>query len=142
MRTLLALHRTEEAEEALFAAEQGRAQGLTDLMLLYIALIKVILSDLTNTEETVSYVSSNVNTEAVFLALEGNTINFWVPSQRNILRYRQKKVAGEEDASNFLQNLTKNAVQENAIRGRIVWCHDISETPVFVIRFCAKFKNR
>jgi len=69
LRTLLALQRT---EEALFATEQGRAQGLTNLMLLH--GLEVLLSGLTNSKETVSYISSSVNTEAVFLALEGSYV--------------------------------------------------------------------
>ena len=46
LRTLLALQRT---EEALFATEQGRAQGLTNLMLLH--GLEVLLSGLTNSKE-------------------------------------------------------------------------------------------
>lgn len=95
-RTLLKLHMT---DEALFAAEQGRAQDLVDRLNMHFGFT------FTNEHVPVSRIVRDISTQTLFLALEDNKINLWVIKKGNEIRFRQKVI----DPSLSLKHLTHNA---------------------------------
>ena len=121
-RTLVKLQKT---DEALCVAEQGRAQALIDLMKLRYGFGHPSLTD--ELKETISVIVSNISTQTVFIALESNTINFWVLCKENGVQFVQKDtdVEDDDDAASFLQGLIKDAFNENGI-GVGVLCEDRS----------------
>ena len=73
-RTLLKLQTT---DEALFVAEQGRAQALIDLMKFQLDA-ESLPSTSDESKETIFDVSNKVPAQTVFVGLKSNTTNFWV----------------------------------------------------------------
>ena len=114
-RTLVRLSKT---DEALCAAEQGRAQALMDLMELRYGL------ELLDLKEMASSIVSDVSSQIAFVALEGNKVNLWVLRKGNDVQFRQNEVE-DGGAACFLEGLRKNALKENHV-GRYVKCEDRS----------------
>ena len=99
-RTLLKLHKY---HEALYVAEQGRAQALVDLLHLQHGVKDECDAD---TEGTIrSYISSEIKTQTVFFALESNKIHYWVFGRGKQLQFRQKEI----NISTVLQRSLENA---------------------------------
>lgn len=94
-RTLLKLHMT---DEALFAAEQGRAQDLVDRLNMHFGV------RFTKEHVPVSRIVRDISTQTLFLALEDNKINLWVIKKGNEIRFRQKVI----DPSLSLKHLNNN----------------------------------
>ena len=76
-RTLL---KNGETDETLCAADQGRAQALMDILKKQFG-IEVQPSPSVEPKETVSYIFKDFSTQTVFMALDGDTINFWILSK-------------------------------------------------------------
>ena len=112
-RFLLRLSKT---NEALCAAEQGRAQALMDLMKKQYGL-QLLSSEFPDDQETFSNLASSTSTQTIFVALEGRKINLWVLCKGKNVQFQQNTVE-ERDASCFLERLRKSVLQENQIRGR------------------------
>ena len=111
------LLRTQSTDEALYAAEQGRAQALMDLLKLQYGFTEPF-SSVSEPKETVSYLLSQLSTQIVFLALSNDAINFWIFCQENGIRFRQKKMdigQTSENVSTLLQNLIIDALQGNGV---------------------------
>ena len=72
-----ALSKNGEVNEALHAAEQGRAQALSDILKVQYGVDEKPSPEVT-TKETISALSEYLPAEAVFTALEGNRISFWL----------------------------------------------------------------
>ena len=119
-RTLVRLSKT---NEALCAAEQGRAQALTDLMKLKYGL-ELLPSKSRDLEKTLSSIVSEVSTQIVFVALEGKKINLWVICKGNDVQFRQNDIKGL-NACCLLDTLVKDVFEENGV-GRCVKCEDRS----------------
>ena len=111
------LLKIQDTDEALCAVEQGRAQALTDLLNFQYGF-RVPPSDLLAHRKTLSYFLKDVSQLIVFVALKGDTVNFWIFCKGNGVQFRQKRIdnipAGD-DATTMLQNLTKTAFGENDI---------------------------
>ncbi|KAL9954091.1 hypothetical protein ACROYT_G041585 [Oculina patagonica] len=121
------LLRTESTDEALCAAEQGRAQALMDLLKLQYGF-QESLSGSCEPNEAVSYILSDVSTKTVFVALGSDTINFWILCKGNGIQFRQKKIDNIRtgvDATTLLQNVMKTAFQANGV-GVAVKCENRS----------------
>lgn len=114
-RTLL---KTNKAEEALLAAEQGRAQALMDLMESRYDLSRSVEPESYESAETISAILSSISTctQMVFLAVDGDTINFWVlckgiNDKAHNVQLRQKKTErGTTNYGTTLDDLVKNAL--------------------------------
>ena len=90
-RTLLRLQKT---TEALSAAEHGRAQALIDsLKMQYDFTTSPTAAS--EPKETIDYISSNISTQIVFVALLENTINYWVLGKGNDIQYIKKEIKDE-----------------------------------------------
>ena len=108
LRLLLKLYKT---DEALSAAEQGRAQALTDLMASNYCLEFPLPLSLEHTE-MMSHIARDTSSQVVFVALEDKKINLWVLSKRQGNQFRQYYVQAR-DAFSYLMSLTKAAFTEN-----------------------------
>ena len=71
------LVRLSKTDEALCAAEQGRAQALMELMKIQYDL-QLLSSEFPDVQQTFSNEARSTSTQTVFVALEGKTINLWV----------------------------------------------------------------
>ena len=110
------LVRLSKIDEALCAAEQGRAQALMDLMKIQYDL-QLPHSEFPGDEEKFSNLTGPTSTQTVFVALQGKTINLWVLCKGNNVQFRQNTVE-ERDAVCFIERLRKSVLKENQIRGR------------------------
>ena len=93
--TLLKL---QDIDEALCAAERGRAQALVDDLKMQYGFT-VMSSVSLEPKETVSYISSGLTTQTVFVGLEHNKMSFWVISigNSNRIQFRQREIGGAQE---------------------------------------------
>lgn len=104
----ISLLKLERIEDALHAAERGRAQALVDGLKGECHLTD-LPSALLSPEKVISYITSKLSSKVVFIGHQRNTINFWVISTGGRVDFRQKKVAGksmDEDSITALLNAT------------------------------------
>ncbi|XP_068727678.1 tetratricopeptide repeat protein 28-like [Montipora capricornis] len=85
-----ALLKNGEVDEALFAAEQGRAQALTDILKVQFGVDEEVSSAVAT--ETFSAIMKCLPLQTVFIALEGNTISFWLLRRESGIKFRQKEI--------------------------------------------------
>ena len=86
-----ALLKNKEVDEALFAAEQGRAQALADILKMQFGVDEEPSSAIARTE-TMSAVMKYLPLQTVFIALAGNTISFWLLRRGSGINFRQKEI--------------------------------------------------
>ncbi|KAK2557042.1 hypothetical protein P5673_020900, partial [Acropora cervicornis] len=87
------LLRIGKVDEALFAAEQGRAQTLSDNLLIQYNL-PAFLPPI-DTKETISRLFTKLSTPAIFLAIEGLTINISFLKRGKKIAFRQGSLEGD-----------------------------------------------
>ena len=75
------LLRLEKLDEALLAAERGRAQTLTDSLLTQYKLPAAFLAATIDLKEIVSRFFTELSSPTLFLAVDGLTINIWLFKQ-------------------------------------------------------------
>ena len=85
-RTLL---KNGETDEALIAAEQGRAQALMDILKKQYGIV-VQPSTLIEPKETISYMLKDSSINTVFIALDKDTINLWLLSKGKKIHFKRK----------------------------------------------------
>ena len=109
-RTLLSL---QKVEEALFAAEQGRAQALMDALRAQYGF-PIYPSASLEPEETISYFVRELSTQTVFLALGGrqNAINIWLLRNGNEIEFRKREIEGRSAHEDAVTLLLDNALKE------------------------------
>ena len=112
------LVRLSKIDEALCAAEQGRAQTLLDRMRLRFGLQSSPSDpEIADAGDVISGVVSCLPTETVFVLLEQNRINLWALSTGTNVHFGQTVVQSNH-AVCFVERLRKNCLKENHIRGR------------------------
>ena len=105
-RTLI---RLSKIEEALYAAEQGRAQALMDLMALQYGL--QLLPFGCRHLKKISTIVRKTSSQIIFVALQGKKICLWVLCKGNV-HFKENDVQGE-DAAGFLMSLIAASLEEN-----------------------------
>ena len=85
----LSLLRMEKIDEALFVVEQGRAQTLSDNLLIQYKLPASLSAATINTKETICLLLTELSSPITFLAIQGPTINIWFLSGRKQIAFRQ-----------------------------------------------------
>ncbi len=111
--------------EALFAAEKGRAQALTDLMLSQFG-IRESQSESQKEEEQYFKLNRSISSSTVFQAFDSASckMNLWVLSRDKPVRLGQKKV-GEarsllDDTTPFLQSLIHTTYEQIGVRSDVI----------------------
>ena len=89
------LLRIEKLDEALFVAERGRAQTLTDNLLFQFKLPASLLAVTIDLTETVSRLFTEVSLPALFLAIKGLTINIWLLRKGKKVIFRKGRLEGD-----------------------------------------------
>ena len=108
--TLLALGLS---DEALFAAEQCRAQALVDSLRIQYGLT-ALPSTSPEPKETIFVISQRLTKkkQTVFLALQGNIINFWVIRNENKIELRQTQTGGRKGREDSITMLLDTSLKK------------------------------
>ena len=87
------LLKTGKTEEALCAAEQGRAQALIDVLKRQYG-VDSLPSTSVEAKETIACMLNNLTTQTVFIALDktSSTISFWMMRKGRHIFYKQKEI--------------------------------------------------
>ncbi|XP_044183620.1 tetratricopeptide repeat protein 28-like, partial [Acropora millepora] len=83
------LLRLEKLDEALFAAERGRAQTLTDNLLIQYKLPESLLAATVDFKEILPRLFTELSSPTLFLAIEGLEINIWLLSKGKKVTFRK-----------------------------------------------------
>ena len=89
------LLRIKKVDEAFFAAEQGRAQTLSNNLLIQFKLPASLSAATFDTKGTISRLSTEITTPNIFLGIEGLTIYIWFLGRGNKIVFRQGKLEGD-----------------------------------------------
>ena len=112
-RTLLKLSKF---DEALCAADQGRAEALLDLIKLRYGS-QLAVSGSVQAKPGISEMVTDISGPTLFVALQGNAVNLWVIGKDGNVQFTKKEVKYLlGDATDYLNCLRKKAYEE--IRGR------------------------
>ena len=86
------LLRTGKIDEALFAAEQGRAQTLSDNLSIQYELALPSSAGIFDSKERISRLLTELSIPIIFLATEGLQINIWFLSKGKEIAYRKGRL--------------------------------------------------
>ncbi|XP_078360908.1 uncharacterized protein LOC144645270 isoform X2 [Oculina patagonica] len=130
--------------EALFAAEKGRAQALSDLMLSQFGFRESHSASQEEEEEQYLQLNGSIPSSTVFQAFESVTMNLWVLSKDEPVLFLQKNI-GEarsllDDATAFLQSLIHTTYKQIGVRSEIM-CENRSMDPFRANRYKADEKS-
>ncbi|XP_068746063.1 tetratricopeptide repeat protein 28-like [Montipora capricornis] len=106
-----ALLKNGEVDEALYAAEQGRAQALADILKMQYGVDEKP-SSAVKVKETISFVMNDLPSQTVFTALDGNMISFWLLRGGRI-NFRQKEI--ENGSANSLMETTLKQISAGTV---------------------------
>ena len=106
------LIRIEKFDEALFAAEQGRAQTLSDNLFIHYKLPTSLSADLTDTKETISRLFTELSTPTIFLATEGLTVYIWFLRRENKVAFRRGRLEGDRRERDPIHALLQSSLEK------------------------------
>ena len=101
------LLKLEKIEEALYAAEEGRAQALVDDLKIHYGLTGPPVEE---SKETISDLLKECATQMVFIGLERNKINFWVLGKGGSVELRTKEIEGGREGTDFVTELVETTL--------------------------------
>ena len=120
-RVLIALQKT---DEALYAAERGRAGALLDALKIKYGFTS--LSPISNeTEEDFAYISRNIAILTMFIALDEETISLWVLGKKTNAIFRQAVLKSGGAHEDPFDELLKDSLNKIGA-GRDVRCENRS----------------
>ena len=108
----LSLLRINKIDEALFAAEQGRAQTLSDNLLIQYKLDASLPSATIDTKETISLLLTKISSPTLFLATKDFTTNIWFLRKGNKVRFRNSRLEGDKTEKDPLLALLKSSLEK------------------------------
>ena len=118
-RVLIALQKT---DEALYAAERGRAGALLDALKITYGFTS--LSPISNeTEENFAYISRNTSVLTMFIALDEETISLWVLGKKTNAIFRQAVLKSGGAHEDPFDELLKDSLNKIGA-GRDVRCEN------------------
>ena len=106
-----------ETDEALCAAEQGRAQALTDVLKEQYGVDSSPFAS-AEPKETITFILNNLTTETVFVAIDTDAISFWLLRRGKEILFKQKEI--ERDSCKLLIDAT---LRDIAVGVRVM-CED------------------
>ena len=101
-----------KVDEALFPAEQGRAQTLSDNLLILYKLPASLSAATIETKETISRLFIELITPTIFLGIEGLTIYIWFLSRGNKVVFRKARVEGNRTEKDPLHTLLQSSLEK------------------------------
>ncbi|XP_074635275.1 uncharacterized protein LOC141893773 [Acropora palmata] len=109
VKSLLGL---EKFEEALFAAERGRAQTLTDNLLTQYKLPPSLLASTVDLKESLPRLFTELSSPTLFLAIEGLTINIWLLSRGKKVTFRKGRLEGDRRDKYPVRSLMQSCLEK------------------------------
>ena len=106
------LLRIKKLDEALFAAERGRAQTLSDRLVIQYQLPAPLSAALMDPKETISHLSIEVSLPTLFLAIEGFTINIWFLSRGKKVIFREGRLEGDRRENDPVGALLQSCLEK------------------------------
>ena len=106
------LLKTGKVDEALFAAEQGRAQILSENLLMQFKLPASLSAATFETEGTISRLFTKLITPTIFLAIQGLTINIWFLSRGNKVVFRNGGLEGDTTEKDPIHTLLQSSLEK------------------------------
>ena len=104
-------------EEALCAADQGRAQAMLDLIKLRYGSQLAVSGSAEAAKSGIPELVTDISGPTLFVALHGNSVNLWVIGKDRNVQFTRKEVKYLfGDATDYLKSLRKKAYEE--VRGR------------------------
>ena len=104
-------------EEALCAADQGRAQAMLDLIKLRYGSQLAVSGSAEAAKSGIPELVTDISGPTLFVALHGNSVNLWVIGKDRNVQFTRKEVNYLfGDATDYLKSLRKKAYEE--VRGR------------------------
>ena len=104
----------ERNDEALYAAERGRAQALLDALKVTYGLTSLSPRSI-ESEEEVRNISRKTTVLTVFLALQEKTVNMWVLGKEDNPIFRQEKIEIGREQEDSFWNVLKRGKERNPI---------------------------
>ena len=102
----------EKLEEALFAAERGRAQTLTDNLLTQYNFPPSLLAPTVHLKETLPRLFTELSSPTLFLAIEGLTINIWLLSRGKQVTFRKGRLEGDRRDKYPVRSLMQSCLEK------------------------------
>ncbi|XP_044167747.1 tetratricopeptide repeat protein 28-like [Acropora millepora] len=102
----------EKLDEALLAAEQGRAQTLTDNLLIQYKLPASSSAATIDLKEIVSRFFTELSSPILFLAVDGLTINIWLLSRGKKVIFRKGRLEGDRRETYPVHALLQNCLEK------------------------------
>ena len=101
-----------KANEALLAAEQGRAQTLSDNLLIQYKLPASLQAATIDTEATISRLFTELSTTTIFLAIADLTINIWFLSRKKEVVFRIGRLEGDRTEEDPIRALLQSSLEK------------------------------
>ena len=108
----VSLLRIKKIDEALFAAEQGRAQTLSDNLLIQYKLDASLSPATIDTKETISRLLTKISSPTLFLATKDFTTNIWFLRKGKKVRFRNGRLEGDKTEKDPLLALLKSSLEK------------------------------
>ncbi|XP_044167795.1 tetratricopeptide repeat protein 28-like [Acropora millepora] len=119
----MSLLRNGRVDEALLAAEQGRAQTLSDNLLIQYKLHASISAATIDTKETIFRPFTELSSPTLFLAIEGLRINIWFLIGKRKVIFREGMLEGDRTERDPVRALLQSCLEKIGIED-IVRCED------------------
>ena len=103
----------EKIEEAFFAAEQGRAQTLSDNLSIQYKLNASLSSATIDSKETIFRLVAKLSSPILFLEVESFTINIWFLRKGKKVEFRTGKMEGDRREKDPLCALLQSSLENN-----------------------------
>ena len=101
-----------KVDEALSAVEQGRAQTLSDNLLIQYNLSAPLSAATIKTKETIPRLFIELITPTIFLGIEGLTIYIWFLSRGNKVVFRKGRVEDDRTEKDPLHTLLQSSLEK------------------------------
>ncbi|XP_044171785.1 tetratricopeptide repeat protein 28-like, partial [Acropora millepora] len=108
----VSLLRIKKIDEALFAVEQGRAQTLSDNLLIQYKLDASLSRATIDTKETISRLLTKISSPTLFLATTDFTTNIWFLRKGKKVRFRNSSLEGDKTEKDPLLALLKSSLEK------------------------------
>ena len=109
-------------DEALLAADRGRAQTLSDNLLIQYKIVSPssAATNITDSEATIIGLLSKFSTPIIFLGIEGPKINIWFLNRGRKVLFLQGKLQGNITSEDPIRALLQSAMEEIEAGGEVV----------------------
>ena len=111
--------RLQKIEQALNAAEKGRAQALVDGLKIQYGLTE-LPSVLLGPKSVISDISNKLSTQTVFIGHQDNKLIFWVISRSNIVEFRESEIEGGRLNEDSVEELLETTLKESGVRDHVI----------------------